>query len=72
MQTLPGYHTSGILYESAGTTVWRATRVADGVPVVVKMPTGDPPDLNRLARWRYEHEVLSGLSLRGVVRLSSR
>ncbi len=68
MQTLPGYHTSGILYESAGTTVWRATRVADGVPVVVKMPTGDPPDLNRLARWRYEHEVLSGLSLRGVVR----
>jgi serine/threonine protein kinase len=40
----------------------------DGAAVVVKMPTGDPPDLTRLARWKYEHEVLSGLSLRGVVR----
>lgn len=68
MQTLPGYHTSGVLYEGAGTTVFRATRVQDGVHVVVKMPTGDPPDLTRLARWKYEHDVLSGLSVRGVVR----
>ena len=42
MRTLPGYLISGVLYEGAGTTVFRATRVEDGVSVVVKMPTGDP------------------------------
>src|SRR6185437_8508443 len=67
MVGLSGYRIGGVIYTSAGTQVLRAVREADDLAVVVKVPTSEHPPISKLARLKYEHDVLRSLAVPGVV-----
>lgn len=68
MLTVRGYHTSAELFESEQSLVLRATREADGAPVVLKMLKDVRPPPERIARFKREFELVGSLDLPGVVR----
>lgn len=63
---IQGYVLGRALYESSVTVVVRATREADRVPVILKLPCAERPSLREIARYRHEHELLESLA-EGVV-----
>jgi predicted ATPase/signal transduction histidine kinase/tRNA A-37 threonylcarbamoyl transferase component Bud32 len=62
------YSIQATLHESATTGVYRATRSADRLPVILKVLRRKPPRAHELDRLKREYEVGAGLSLRSVVR----
>ncbi len=65
---VPGFQLSETLYESTNSFVFRATRNSDGERVVIKILKSDFPSASRLARFRSEFEITSGLNLPGVIK----
>ncbi len=63
---MDGYNITETLQESGGSTVVRATRDADGQPVILKILTPAYPPPARLARFRREFEICRSLDLSGV------
>jgi predicted ATPase/signal transduction histidine kinase/tRNA A-37 threonylcarbamoyl transferase component Bud32 len=63
-----GYAVEEQIYDGPGSHVYRARRLADGLPVVLKVlkPALPPPE--RLARFRLEYQTLSSLSHPGIVK----
>jgi predicted ATPase/signal transduction histidine kinase len=65
---LPGYDVAEPLYDSASSAAYRATRLSDGVPVVLKVLKPDFPEPDALARYEREYEILKELAAPGIVR----
>ena len=65
MASFPSYHLDALLYDSARTAVYRARRVSDQQPVVLKVLRDTVPE--RLAAFKREYDVLRTLNLPGVV-----
>nr|WP_276599597.1 AAA family ATPase [Nannocystis sp. SCPEA4] len=65
--SLPGYITVEVLHEGMKSEVRRATRVADGRLVILKVPRTDGVTHQRLAELRHEYDVAARLKLGGVV-----
>ncbi len=66
--TLPGYHVVGELCRGASTAIWRASRAADGAPVLLKGPLRAPAHPSQLDELRREQALLEELSVAGVPR----
>lgn len=64
---LPHYQISDKIYDGKSTVIYRGTRIADDLPVIIKVPREDYPSLRTLARYRNEYNILKSTQLPGVV-----
>jgi PAS domain S-box-containing protein len=58
----PGYELKDILYEGRTVIVRRALRLADGMPVVLKMLRGSPASPEAVARFKREFDMTTSLN----------
>ncbi|WP_437972119.1 AAA family ATPase [Sorangium sp. So ce260] len=65
---IPGYTLTGLIHESAASTVYRGYRNDDRAPIAVKRLRNDRPAPADLARLRYEYAIAKELALPGVVK----
>jgi predicted ATPase/signal transduction histidine kinase len=63
-----GYELGGKLYESSRSVVFRAVRLSDAAPVIIKTLASEYPTAAEIARMTREHDMLASLDLPGVVR----
>ena len=68
MTTIPGYKLLGLLFECTRTVVYRAMRLDDQKPVVLKMLRPEQTTAENVEMLRHENDVTSRLDLEGVVR----
>ncbi|SFN40377.1 Predicted ATPase [Formivibrio citricus] len=68
MRQFSDYEIQDRLYESATSIVFRGTRKADRLPVVLKVLKEEGLTNDRLERYQREFELLRGLELSGVAR----
>ncbi len=67
--SIPGYRILDGLYQSETSTVYRAKRDADDLPVVIKILTEDYPSPKQIFRYQHEYEISNSLGeLKGVIR----
>jgi serine/threonine protein kinase len=71
MPGIPGYRISQELYASANSLIYRARRVADDRPVILKLLSQDFPSPERIAWFVRKYDVLCNLKLPGVVAVYS-
>ncbi len=57
---IPGYTLTGLIHESAASTVYRGYRNEDRAPVAVKRLRNDRPAPAEIARLRYEYAIAIG------------
>src|SRR5262245_47675221 len=67
MPAIPGYQITQELYTSTNSLIYRARRVADDHPVILKLLNQDFPSPERVAWFTREYDVLSSLRIPGVV-----
>jgi PAS domain S-box-containing protein len=67
MPTIPGYQITQELYASTNSLIYRARRMADDRPVILKLLNQDFPTPERVAWFTREYDVLSSLRISGVV-----
>lgn len=65
----PGYSVGERLGHSANHSTWRALRLADGRPVVLKVPLAAQPTPLQIARLRHEWEMTAALPEAAVVKV---
>ncbi|MBO0352309.1 AAA family ATPase [Phormidium pseudopriestleyi FRX01] len=68
MLQLPGYQIRQELSVSANSLLYRAERVSDAQPVILKLLNQEYPSNEQLARYRREYEMTRSLDCDGVVR----
>ncbi len=68
MRVLAGYTLDQKLHASEHTTVYRGHRLADGMPVVIKLLSREYPAPRELGKLRHEFELLRELDLPGIAR----
>jgi diguanylate cyclase (GGDEF)-like protein len=71
MHTFSGYHIIDPLYESINSLVYRARRLYDDVPVVLKILREEYPSPERIAWLKREFELTRSLNLESVVQAYS-
>jgi serine/threonine protein kinase len=62
------YQTNELIYESVNSSVYRAVRKLDGLPVILKMLKGDYPSPIELIRYKQEYELVRHLKVAGVIK----
>ncbi len=67
MQTITGYHITEKVYESATSLVYRAHRLSDGQPVILKVLNEMYPSPDRVAWFKHEYQIMHHLHVSGVV-----
>ncbi|MGL5192076.1 MAG: serine/threonine protein kinase, partial [Chroococcales cyanobacterium] len=68
MLQLPGYQIKQELSVSVNSLLYRAERVSDAQPVILKLLNQEYPSNEQLARYRREYEMTRSLDCEGVVR----
>ncbi len=68
MTPLPGYEITVKLYESYGSLIFRARRLADGQAVVLKVLKKEFPKSEELARFRREYEITRAFQSESIIR----
>jgi PAS domain S-box-containing protein len=63
-----GYQVGEQIYKSHINLVYRAVRLADGMPVVLKMPRSDRPTHQDLLRFRNHYTIAKNLNSQGIVK----
>jgi predicted ATPase/signal transduction histidine kinase len=66
---IPGYQLGALLYESRRSFVWRAERVADKHPVILKVHRQESPSAEEVALYQREYEILRTLDDPSVARV---
>lgn len=70
MVDIPGYETCLKIYESASSSVFRATRSVDGLPVILKVLNEDYPTSDEIVRYTQEHTITRKLQdVPGVIQV---
>ena len=65
---LKGYSTLELLHSSARTLVYRGRRIADQLPIIIKLLQSDYPSFSELVNFRNQYAIASVLDLPGVVK----
>ena len=65
---LHDYQIDSLVYESTKSLVYRATRLTDHQPVMLKLLKQDYPTPQELARYQQEYDLTRSLDLEGVVK----
>ncbi len=71
MLYIPGYQTLVQIYESVNSLVYRALRLEDSLPVILKILKEDYPTPAELTRYKLEYEITRRLNISGAVRAYS-
>ncbi len=71
MQTLTNYQVIAKLHESSNSQVFRARRMQDDLPVVLKLLREAYPPPERIAWFRREYEITRSVELPGVIKAYS-
>ena len=72
MVDIPGYETCLKIYESASSSVFRATRSQDGLPVILKVLNEDYPTSDEIVRYTQEYTITRKLQdVPGVIQVYS-
>jgi len=67
---IPGYKITKKLYESRSTLVYRATRLTNSEPVILKiLKTEAAAEKDEVTRFRHEFDIISKLNMPGVLKL---
>ncbi|MEA5477123.1 AAA family ATPase [Pseudanabaena galeata UHCC 0370] len=64
---IDGYQLTALLFEGMRTLVYRGTRLADGLTVILKMLRSDRPSVDDLLQLRNQYIISKDLSLVGIV-----
>jgi diguanylate cyclase (GGDEF)-like protein len=64
---VPGFQIKELLYDSRNSRVYRADRLRDGLPVVLKLLSDHPPSPERRARFQQEYNLMHKLHEDGVL-----
>jgi len=67
MMQIPNYRFVERIHEGRHSLVFRAVRVADGLPVIIKRLKEDLPPVAKMARLEHEFKVVRPVNLPGVV-----
>lgn len=62
------YQTNELIYESVNSSVYRAVRKLDGLPVILKVLKEDYPSPIELIRYKQEYELVRHLKVAGVIK----
>lgn len=68
MSRIPGYEVFEKLYQSNRSLIYRAQRISDQVPVVLKILRQEYPTPAAIARFRMEYDIIRSLDLVGVIK----
>lgn len=63
----PNYQISDCLHTGSKTLVYRATRISDGQPVILKLLRNEYPNFNELLRFRNQYTITKNLNIPGIV-----
>ena len=66
--TLPGYHLTEQLHESARTLVYRAQNTKNGQLVVIKLMRHEYPSFSELVQFRNQYAIAKNLEIEGIVK----
>jgi len=64
---ISGYKINEIIHESNHSLVYRAQRTPDNLPVVLKMMKQAYPSSEKIARFKREYDLLTGLNISGII-----
>jgi predicted ATPase/signal transduction histidine kinase len=67
MDVIPGYIIVQELQQGTRTLIYQARRISDMQPVILKVPRGNAPLPEELARLRHEYEIICTLDSPGVI-----
>lgn len=56
------------IYESSKSIIFSGYNINSGENVIIKILNSDYPDLEEVARFKYEYELLKGLQIPGVLK----
>ncbi|HEX5753121.1 MAG TPA: AAA family ATPase [Archangium sp.] len=65
--SIPGYQVGALLHASARSLLYRARRLRDEAPVILKLLRAERPSFSELLQFRNQYTITRGLQLRGVV-----
>jgi len=68
-QSLPGYEIIEVVHTGKNTIIYRAWSQKLNQYVILKFPQAEYPNLEQIARLKYEYNVIAGLSLQGVLKI---
>ncbi|MBD2007172.1 MULTISPECIES: AAA family ATPase [Cyanophyceae] len=68
MLKIPGYKIIEVLHEGTKSLVYRAFRQVDRQKVVIKILNQEYPDLNDIAKFKHQYEIVKNLDLSGIVK----
>ena len=71
MITLAGYRAISQIYESPSSLVYRAVRIRDNQPVILKVLKQEYPTTEDVRRYQQEYEITRSLNIDGVVKVYS-
>lgn len=71
MINLTNYDIHEVIYQNDRVFVGRGKRLADQMPVVVKLLKAEYPSIEDLTRFRQEYEINNYLNIEGIVRVYS-
>ncbi|MDZ8225742.1 AAA family ATPase [Nostoc sp. ChiVER01] len=64
---IPGYQINSQLYAGSRTNVYRAIRLSDQLPVVIKLLTLEYPSFNELLQFRHQYTISKNLNIAGII-----
>ena len=70
--SFPGYRIVSDLYESRNSRIYRAIRLADTQPVIIKQLKDDYPAPEELTRYRQEFEITRALNETGIIKVHDK
>lgn len=68
---LSNYETIEKIYESNNSVIYRSKRKKDGLPVIIKILNDKYPSREKVAKFKYEYEILKDLNFEGVIKVYS-
>ena len=68
---LTNYIEKELIYESPASIIYKAISKENNKPVIIKILNDEYPSEEKLARFKYEYEILSNLNLQGVIKVYS-
>ncbi|MBF0509155.1 MAG: AAA family ATPase, partial [Deltaproteobacteria bacterium] len=69
--TITGFQVNEKIFENYRTLIYHGIRMADNIPVVIKLSSAQYPTQFELARLKHEYEVLKRLDISGVSKVYS-
>ncbi|MEG4218800.1 AAA family ATPase [Microcoleus sp. Pol14C6] len=65
---IPNYQINQIVYAGSRTLVYRAIRIADGLPVIIKLMKRQYPTFSELVQFRNQYSIAKNLDIAGIAK----